>query len=96
MKKLISILAILTTGCASFHTVQTDETAKDGTRRVTTEIRTRTFWDSKSELAKLTATTTEKTQRIGVGSLAQESSSTNTVLMIEAVVAAAVKAGVKP
>lgn len=94
MKNLILaiLLCAYLSGCASFHTIQTDEIDKSGTRKVTTEIRTRTFWDSKSELAKLTATTTDKSQRIGVGSIAQESSATNAVVLIESVVGAAVKA----
>lgn len=93
MKQIITaILALWVSGCSSFRSVQTDMTDKAGVRTVKTEVRARTLFDSKSELSKLTATTTEKTQRIGIGSLAQESSATNAVALIEAVVGAAVKA----
>jgi len=55
-----------------------------------------TFWDSKSEIAKLRASTTDKTQGLSVGHLNEESSSTNTVDLVERVVGAVVKAAIKP
>lgn len=92
MKKLI-LIALCASGCASFKTTQVDESdAKTGSRKITTTVTTRTFWDSKSELAKLKASTTDKSQTIGVGSIANESSGTNAIALIEAVVAAAIKA----
>lgn len=92
MKKILAIM-LLASGCASFKTIQTDESdSKTGIRKITTTVSTRTFWDSKSELAKLKATTTDKTQSIGVGSVVNESSGTNTLALIEAIVTAAIKA----
>lgn len=95
MNKLVAILLVACSGCASFTTTQTDETAKDGTRRITTKIKTRTLFDSKSELAKLKASTTEKTQTIAVGSINQESSGSNVVNLVEATIHAAVTAAAK-
>lgn len=87
------ILATMACGCASFKTTQIDESnPTTGLRKITTTVSTRTFWDSKSDLAKLKASTTDKTQSLGVGSIVNESSGTNAVTLIEAVVAAAIKA----
>lgn len=80
--------------CSSFRSVQT-ETASDGTVRQTT-IKTRTFFDGKSDLAKLRASTTDKVQGMTIGSLGQESSGTNVVSLIDSVVGAAVRAAIKP
>lgn len=93
---LIAFTAVLLSGCASFSTTQIDESdAKTGSRKITTKIKTRTFFDSKSELAKLKATTTDKSQSVGVGSLAQEASGTNVTRIIDAVTQAAVTAAAK-
>ena len=94
MKTILTLLLVVSlTGCSTFSTVQTDESdTKTGIRKITTRIKTRTLFDSKSELAKLKASTTDKTQTVGVGSLSQESSGTNVVALIEAAVRAAVKA----
>ena len=87
------ILMCVLTGCASFKTIQIDESNPiTGLRKITTTVSTRTFWDSKSDLAKLKASTTDKAQSIGVGSVINESSSTNAIAMIEAIVTAAIKA----
>lgn len=94
MKTIFAILTIASvTGCSSFSTIQTDESdTKTGIRKITTRVKTRTFFDSKSELAKLKASTTDKSQTLGVGALSQESSGTNVINLIEAAVRAAVKA----
>jgi len=81
-------------GCSTFRSLQT-ETAPDGTVRQT-EIRARTFWDAKSDLAKLRASTTDKVQGMTIGSIGQESSGTNATALIESVVRAAVGAAIKP
>ncbi len=95
MKALLPLLLVC--GCASFKTTQVDESnPQTGLRKITTTVSTRTFWDSKSDLAKLKASTTDKTQSIGVGSVANESSGTNAVTLIESVVSAAIRAGIKP
>lgn len=87
------LIALCVAGCASFKTTQIDESnPTTGLRKITTTVSTRTFWDSKSDLAKLKASTTDKSQSIGVGSVVNESSGTNAVALIEAVVTAAIKA----
>lgn len=86
MKKLtvIPLFALALAGCASFSTTQVDERNKDGTTKVTTTVKARTLWESRSALANFKASQTEKTQGASVGSLNQEASSTNAVRAIEA------------
>jgi len=90
----VGAAGLLQCGCTTFRGLQR-ETAPDGTVRET-DIRARTFWDSKSDLAKLRASMTDKTQGITIGSLGQESSGSNATTLIESVVRAAVGAAVKP
>ena len=52
--------------------------------------------DSKSELTKLSTGQTDKSQKVSIGGISQESSGTNAVNLFEAVVGAAVRAAVKP
>lgn len=79
-------------GCTHFKVTQT-ETAKDGLTRATTTSAF-TFFDSKSELAKLRAATTDKSQTTSVGSLSAESSGSNAVQTLRIVVDAAAKAAI--
>jgi hypothetical protein len=87
---LLGISLLFVTGCAGFKTEQYNKTSflTNGVVYRVDENRTKvganTFWDSKSELSKVKATQTDKTQSIGVGSLSSESSGTNTVAGIQA------------
>jgi hypothetical protein len=85
----VFFLAALFSGCTSF-SISQDETAPDGTRRHTTTHGFALF-DSKSELAKVRATTTDKSQIQSIGALSQEASSTGAVQMLKIVVEAAPK-----
>jgi hypothetical protein len=76
-KFLLLLPILLLAGCASFSTTQ-DRTLPDGTRE-TTRVRIDTIFDAHSEVAKLRTTMTDKSQGIGVGSVAENSSSTNVV-----------------
>lgn len=87
-------LLFLCAGCNTFNS-HIQEICPDGTIR-TTEITIRNMFDSKSELAKLKTTFTDKTQGISVGSLSQESSSSNLVTTVEAVATGVAKAFIKP
>lgn len=89
---LLAVLALALTGCARFKSVQV-KTDPDGTRIESRQIIT-TFWDSKSSVAKLRASTTDKTQGLTVGSITEESSGTNAVELTERVIGAAVRAAV--
>lgn len=80
MKKFLILISLCLAGCASLDTNVT-ETA-DGDK--TTRVKIRTFWDAKSELAKMHTTSTDKTQSVTVSGLAQESSGTNAVAAFEA------------
>ena len=82
------LLALWLCGCASFRANQVDESAPDGSRRITTLIKARTLFDSNSELAKLKALQTDKTQSLGIGALAQQSTGTNTVQSLDRIVQA--------
>ncbi len=55
-----------------------EETALDGTSRKT-RTTAFTLFDSKSELSKSRATTTDKSQIQSIGSLSQESTATNLI-----------------
>lgn len=83
---------LLTTGCARFTSTVTERTLPDGVTERVTVVKAATLFDSKSELAKLSSGQTDKSQKVSIGSLSQESSATNAVTRIESVVGAAVRA----
>jgi hypothetical protein len=87
---------VLATGCARFNSTVTERTLPDGSNERVTVVRAVTLFDSKSELAKLSSGQTDKSQKVSIGSLNQESSATNAVALIESVIGAAVRAAVKP
>lgn len=96
MKHSYLILALLT-GCAQFSTQQRDiRKATDGqVTEITTTVSARTFGTSKSTLANFKATQTDKSQGANVGNLAQESSGTNAVVLIDLLSKALAEALVK-
>ena len=99
MKKALLILLLpvgLVTGCSRFSSTVTERKLHDGSVERVTRVNAGTFFDSKSELSKLTTGQTDKTQRVALGSLNQESSGSNVVSFVESVVGAAVRAAVKP
>jgi hypothetical protein len=75
MRFLLPALIMLI-GCARFRSVQQNP---DGTK--TTVVIT-TFFDSNNEVSKLHTTQTEKTQGITLGSISENSSSTNVVELL--------------
>jgi len=86
--KYAIILSVLTlVGCARFHTTQVDSSYDKGqlVRTITTSAGSTTFFDSQSALASFKASQSDKTQSASVGSLNQETSSTNSVAMLKAV-----------
>ena len=91
---VFSIVCSLGCGCARFSTTQTDLSYDKGQpqRSVTTKATAWTLGTSKSALANFKASQTDKTQSANVGSLTQESSSSNAVMLVEKIVGAAVKA----
>ena len=95
LRPLILLLA-LAPGCARFTSTVTERTLADGVVERVTVVKATTVFDSKSELAKLSSGQTDKSQKVSIGSLNQESSATNTVNLIESVIGAAVRAAVKP
>jgi hypothetical protein len=99
MKKtlIVSIAALtLVCGCARFNSTVTERTLPDGIQERETRVSASTLFDSKSELAKLSTGQTDKSQKVTIGALNQESSATNAVNLVESVVGAAVRAAVKP
>lgn len=92
MKKLLPL--ILLCGCAQFSSVQI-QTKADGTK-VESRQRIWTFWDGQSSVAKLRASTTDKTQGLTVGGYSAEVEATNAVDLVDRVVRAAVSAAIKP
>ena len=93
---LLFSFLVLATGCARFNSTVTERTLPDGSNERVTVVRAVTLFDSKSELAKLSSGQTDKSQKVSIGSLNQESSATNAVSLIESVIGAAVRAAVKP
>ncbi len=86
MRQLFCILfAVILCGCARFRSTQT-EISPDGTQRIT-RVYVTTFFDGRSDLAKLRTTMTDKSQGIGVIGLDQSSSSTNAVEILRHVAA---------
>ena len=90
----VSLMAI-SSGCSHLYSHQTQTTITNGVQHiVTTDLRTITFFDSKSDLAKYVASQGSTTQRLGIGSLSAESSGTNAVELIDRIVQAVVKAAI--
>jgi PBP1b-binding outer membrane lipoprotein LpoB len=75
---IILALALLIMGCSHFSVTQLE--TQDGTR--TTRTSAFTLLDSKSEIAKVRASTTDKSQSTSVGSIAQESSGSNVLRIV--------------
>lgn len=94
---LLAIFAALwlLTGCATQTTTLTESVDTAGTYTKTTRVHTRTFFDSKSELAKLKTSSTEKTQSVGVEGLKSESSSEGVKNILDTAIEAAVRGAVK-
>ncbi len=86
------ILCLLFTGCTHFVIDQTERDSA-GILRHTRTTGT-TFFDSKSELSKLRASTSDKTQSTSIGALNQDASSTGAVQVLRIIVEAAGKAAV--
>ena len=88
MKKNLSLVAslCLVAGCSTFSTKQVDTSYESGEpiRTITTTVAAKTLFDSKSALTSFKASQTDKTQGANVGSLVQESSSTNSVAVLDA------------
>lgn len=99
MKKHISILivsvAVGLAGCARFSSTVTEIEKPDGSIERTTTVKAGTLLDSKSELARLNSGQTDKSQKVAIGSLSQESTGSNVNSFAESVVGAAVRAAVK-
>jgi hypothetical protein len=92
MKKLLPLIAVILTGCATYTTEQTDVSPE---RSITTKVRVRTFWDSESQLANSAATQTDKSQSAKLGTLNQTSSSTNVTEQLEILLKLAALLGTK-
>lgn len=92
----LAICALALGGCARFHSSVTERTLPNGIVERITIVRAATLFEARSELAKLSSGQTDKSQKVSIGSLNQESSATNVVTLVESVVGAAVRAAVKP
>lgn len=90
----LALLALALAGCATQRTTLTERVDAEGAYTKTTEIQTRTFFDSKSELARLKTSSTDKTQSVGLDGLKQEASGSNATALAEQVVSAAVRAAI--
>lgn len=91
---ILAFIAICLTGCARFSTRQTDTSYDEfgkPARTITTKVTAYTFFSARSDLAKFSATTTDKTQSSRVGSLSQESTETNLVNALGAGIGTALK-----
>lgn len=93
---LMLIALCHTAGCARFKSTVTEMEYPDGSKERVTVVRASTFFESKSELSKLSSGQTDKSQKVSIGALNQESTATNAVGLVESIVGAAVKAAVKP
>lgn len=96
MKSLFLLLLLLAPGCARFTNVQV-ETRGEGAGTVRLESRQviTTFFDSKTSVAKLRVTNTDKSNGLSVGAITEEASATNAVDLIERIVGAAIRAAAK-
>jgi hypothetical protein len=91
MKTLALIITCCSfVGCAQFGTYQVDNSYDPKTgkllRSIKTKVAASTFYDAKSELAKFSASQTDKTQGAKVGSLNNSSSGTNAIAVLDRLV----------
>jgi hypothetical protein len=96
---LSTVILIACVGCARFSTKQTDlsyDTNGKPQRQITTKAAGTTFFSAKATLASWKASQTDKTQGANVGNMNLESSDTNVVRIVDAVIGAAIKAAAKP
>jgi len=97
LSTIILAALVAATGCARFKSEVTERVGADGkTIERVTVVKAGTLFDSKSELAKLSSGQTDKSQKVSIGALSQESSGSNALGFAESVVGAAVRAAVKP
>ncbi len=96
MKSALVIIGLLAAcGCARLHSVTQDD------KGVKTEVWVTTFWDGNSALTKFanrgqTTSSNEWAAGTTIGGINQSTTSTNVNALIEGIVAAAVKAAIKP
>ena len=76
---LLSALTLLT-GCANLTTTQTDVSPE---RTITTTVTATALFTSTQVIAKLKATTTDKTQSVGTSGIDQQAVSENAVKFME-------------
>ncbi len=106
MTKLLLLASLIAlAGCSHFSTTQTDYSYAPNTnsafltytpvRKITTHASASTFFDSSSQLANFKASQTDKTQGASVGSLNQQSSSTNVQNIVNAAVSGAVQGAIQ-
>ncbi len=80
-------LAVVLSGCARFHSQQLEGQPDGSTRK--TDIYVLTLFDAHSDLTKLRASTTDKTQGMSLAGLSENASSTNFVHILELLAAIA-------
>jgi hypothetical protein len=78
-------LVLLLQGCARLHIVQTESPTPEGNARIETRTTISTLFNGQSELARLRATITEKSQSQTVSGYAAQVSDTNAVRLVESV-----------
>lgn len=84
MRMLILLAVGFAAGCSNLTSTQTETIQPDGSSTRITKLSVSTVFDAKSELQKLRSSTTDKTQGLTVGGLAEGSSGTNTVEALKA------------
>lgn len=80
MKRVILVL-LLATGCASYSITQRDESPNE--RIITTQVNAKAWFSSAQTLTKVSATQTDKTQKVGTDSITQQGA-TNTANILRA------------
>jgi hypothetical protein len=93
---ILATSLLVAPGCARFKSTITERTLPDGSVERVTVVKAGTFFDGQSALATLSSGQTDKSQKVSIGALNQESSGTNATSLVEGIVAAAVRAAVKP
>lgn len=82
MKLIVLATALaLASGCTTFHVRQTDETPDS--RKITTDLRATSIFNSSQSIARLKALQTDKTQSFGSDSMGQTANSSNAVKFID-------------
>ena len=88
----LNLILLSCCGCSTFHTTQTEYNPTNGLPVKKTVVDIRNVFDGNSDVTKLRTTFTDKSQGIGVGSISENTSTTNIFEGLGLIIGGAIKA----